>query len=293
MPRGGDAVPLLADCDMRRSTLSATMYAATKLHDNEENTRTRHRRPRPWRKACAFIVVGLFAAAALSVATAERPGLQFRQLVQPLQWAMISGYHHRGYEVVAMPPDIHRKLLALVSDASIQQPHMSYGGQGEPNENEIIFGRSARVNIPVTLQAEMRRAFKPLLSSFCGGDLDDSATIGGGGVRVYRRGASLASHLDWAHKFVISATMNVRQTGNRSRWPLHMRALGGAAHEVFHTEGEAVLYEGSRMLHSRTSPLEDDYYAAAFIGFVPKDYPAGRGLFTRLYVGLVRSVEGF
>jgi hypothetical protein len=47
------------------------------------------------------------------------------------------------------------------------------------------------------------------------------------------------------------------------------------------------------MLHSRTSPLEDDYYAAAFIGFVPKDYPAGRGLFTRLYVGLVRSVEGF
>ena len=72
-----------------------------------------------------------------------------------------------------------------------------------------------------------------------------------------------------------------------------MRALGGAAHEVFHTEGEAVLYEGSRMLHSRSSPLEDDYYAAAFIGFVPKDYPAGQGLFTRLYVGLVRSVQGF
>ena len=53
-------------------------------------------------------------------------------------------------------------------------------------------------------------------------------------------------------------------------------------------EGEAVLYEGSRMLHSRPVPLHDSYYAAAFVGFVPKRYPTGRHLLTRVFVGLVQ-----
>ncbi len=287
--RDATGTPLLADCDMRR-TCAANRTA---VHDDEDDARAPPRLP--WRKsssrAFVFALVGLLAMAALLVATAERPGLMVRQFIQPVQWAMIGGYHARGYEVVSIPADIHAKLLSLASDASIEQPHVSYGGPGEALEDPIIFGRSARIYIPPELQAEVRNAFKPLLSSFCACELADRAIIGGGGVRVYRRGASLASHLDTPHKFVISATLNVRQAGNRSNWPLRMRALGGAAHEVLHAEGEAVLYEGSRMLHSRSSRLEDDYYVAAFVGFVPKDYPAGHGLFTRLFVSMVRSIS--
>ena len=46
------------------------------------------------------------------------------------------------------------------------------------------------------------------------------------------------------------------------------------------------------MVHSRPEPwpepLEDEYYAAAFVGFVPKDYPAGRSFLTRFFVNAVR-----
>ena len=80
----------------------------------------------------------------------------------------------------------------------------------------------------------------------------------------------------------------VRQPANRADWPLSFRGFGGAKHEVVHAEGEAVLYEGSRMLHARPSPLDDDFYAAAFVGFVPRGYPGGRGLLTRAWVGAVR-----
>ena len=255
---------------------------------------TRYRPPLACRcSKCVATAVGgllLLLFIAQNVYIAGRPTLLLRQLAQPLQWVMISSFPPRGYEVVRIPPAIHAKLADLVNRRGA--PDRSYGGPGEALEDTIILGRSARVNIPRALQQEMREAFHPLASRFCSCELRRDATIGGGGVRIYHRGAGLAAHLDWAHKFVVSATLNVRQADNRTRWPLQMRAFGAWRSEtVFHSEGEAVLYEGSRMLHSRPAPLDDDYYVAAFVGFVPRDYPAGRGWLTRLFVGFVRAVS--
>mmetsp|Transcript_33244 Transcript_33244/g.87438 ORF Transcript_33244/g.87438 Transcript_33244/m.87438 type:complete len:299 (+) Transcript_33244:116-1012(+) len=247
-----------------------------------------------------FIVVArLFALAGLlfgvlavmSVYWAERPQLQLRQLLQPIQWALMSTskYHPRGFTIVKIPPGVHGKLLALLD--SPRQAIM-YGGPDDSLEDPIIFGRTMRVPIPRALQVELQEAFRPLVSRFCNCELEHSATVGGGGVRVYQRGASLAPHLDWAHKFVVSATINVRQAQNDTGWPLHMRDFGGrAAHVLEHLEGEAVLYEGSRMLHGRPHALDDEYYAAAFVGFVPENYPSSRPWPARLFVNTVASLS--
>lgn len=234
------------------------------------------------------LLVTLLGGTALMVGTAPRPKLRIRQLLQPLQWVMIgsSSYHPQGYEVVAIPSTILTKLRTLVANG---HSRVTYGSPGEPLEDPIIFGQTERVLMPSALQAELRETFRPLVSSFCACELEERATVGGGGVRIYKHGATLAAHLDWAHKFVVSATLNVQQLGNHSSWPLHMQAVGRAAHQVTHGEGEAVLYEGSRMLHSRPLPLRDDQYAAAFVGFVPKKYPAGRGWLPWLYVTIVRT----
>ena len=216
-----------------------------------------------------------------------------RQPLQPVQWALVSGggYHATGYEVVPIPPHVHAALKDLVADHATTSAR-AFGGPGEPLEDVIIFGRTKRIRMPQQLQHELREAFRPLVSTFCSCALEDGATVGGGGIRVYHRGASLAAHLDWAHKFVVSATLNVKQSSNGSRWPLHMHAFGAAAPTLLlHEEGQAVLYEGSRLLHSRPH-LEDESYAAAFVGFVPRDYPAGRRWLTRLFVGAVRRSEG-
>ena len=248
------------------------------------------RRPCDCRRLCSCVCAAcssLLLYGAFSVRFAERPGLRVRQLLQPLQWAMVGSntYRRRGYEIVSIPPSIHGKLEELVVDG---QSRISFGGVNEPLEDSIIFGRSERIYMTSTLQAEVVAAFRPLVAQFCQCELEAHAVVGSGGVRVYKHGATLAPHLDWAHKFVVSATLNVKQSANRSRWPLQMQAIGRKPHAVVHAEGEAVLYEGSRMLHGRPTPLPDDLYAAAFVGFVPKNYPTGTGLLNSIFVSLVR-----
>jgi hypothetical protein len=113
------------------------------------------------------------------------------------------------------------------------------------------------------------------------------------GIRVYQHGATLATHLDWADQWVVSATLNIRQApGNASiEWPVVVRGLDGAAHTVVHGQGEAMLYEGSRLLHGRPFPYAGEEYAALFVGFVPKRYPQAAGLSTRIAVNTVRTVK--
>lgn len=79
--------------------------------------------------------------------------------------------------------------------------------------------------------------------------------------------------------------------GSELEWPLVVRGLDGAAHTVVHQEGEAVLYEGSRLLHGRPMPLGGSQYAALFVGFVPKLYPERAGLSTCFTVNTVRRVK--
>lgn len=239
------------------------------------------------RVSCWSLCVLLPAAAlAAAFAAADRPALLLRQLLSPVQWAMVGGYTQQGYTVVPIPESVRQRLADLVDG----QPDgdVRFGGADGRVEDSIIFGPTSRLYLPEPLLSDLREAMRPLVAAFCGCELAEHATVGSGAVRIYKRGASLAHHLDWAHLFVVSATLNVRQRNRSSRWPLTLHGLGGAAHEVEHAEGEAVLYEGSRMLHARPRPLGDDFYAAAFVGFVPRRYPEGRGPLTRAWVGAVR-----
>lgn len=252
----------------------------------------RSRRSRVVGFVCGVLVLAHVLYLFHSMTSHERPALVVRTLFQPIQWAFIGGYHHRGYHVVPIPAPLLAKLVLLV-DEKRQNPDREFGGDGERLEDTIIFGRSSRIMIPNALRNELVDAFRPLVSSFCGCELQDDATVGSGGVRVYQRGAYLAHHLDWAHKFVVSATLNIRQANNGTRWPLTMQSFGLSAtqHSLTHVEGTAVLYEGSRMLHGRPEPLEDEFYAAAFVGFVPKAYPEGRGPLTQLFVRAVAALS--
>lgn len=236
---------------------------------------------------CCFGVAAV--AGVVTIAASERPGLRLRQLATPFQWASIGSYHPDGYLVVTIPEAVRRRLQDLVDEHP--DGDISFGGQNEEAEDAIIFGPTSRILLREPLLGELREAMRPLVSAFCGCALADEAYVGSNGIRVYRRGASLAHHLDWAHKFVVSATLNVRQKNSSARWPLALRAFGGPLVELSHAEGDAVLYEGSRMLHARSEPLADDFYAAAFVGFVPRRYPEGAGALTRAYVRAARYFE--
>ena len=53
---------------------------------------------------------------------------------------------------------------------------------------------------------------------------------------------------------------------------------------IVHAEGEAVMYEGSRLYHGRPDRLQGGTYAGVFVGFVPVGYPSGSSFATRTIV---------
>ena len=252
-----------------------------------------HARPHCCRRLSLAALAALVTVVAI-VMLAPRPLLRLQQLVLPLQLLTIeaiSPHRPRGYEVTAIPSHVFNRLRSVLEGGQLTH---KFGGTGEPIEDYIIFGRTSRFWLPEALRHEVQEAFRPLLSSFCACELSDQAVVHG--IRVYHQGATLATHLDWADQWVVSATLHLRTiaVANSSElptWPLVVRGLDGSAHTVVHAEGEAVMYEGSRLLHGRPSPFGGAEYAALFVGFVPDRYPERSGPSTRLTVNTVKGVK--
>jgi prolyl 4-hydroxylase len=224
---------------------------------------------------------------ACTIGAAERRLLRLQQLTMPLQMRLIdpiSAHRPSGYELTALPAELQRSLEAFV-DAALAN------NVGVPFHDHIIYGRTTRLPLPRSLAEALRTAMLPKLEAFCGCTLRPGGIVHG--VRIYHAGARLVPHLDWPHAWVVSATINVRRNASLPAWPLELRGRGidGAA-RFTHGEGEAVMYEGSRLLHGRPEPLRDGVYAAAFLGFSPVGYPdvPSAGTATRAIVASMARV---
>jgi len=87
------------------------------------------------------------------------------------------------------------------------------------------------------------------------------------GVRVYKEGAVLATHVDRL-PLVSSAIINVAQDVDEP-WPLEVIGHDGKAKNVTMEPGDMVLYESHSVLHGRPFPLKGRYMANIFIHFEP------------------------
>lgn len=107
---------------------------------------------------------------------------------------------------------------------------------------------------------------QPLLEEWTGQKLRPSSLYG---VRVYKRGAMLASHVDRL-PLVTSAIINVAQDVE-DPWPVEVYDHSGHAHNVSMKPGDVVLYESHTVVHGRPAPLNGSYYANIFVHFMPVD----------------------
>lgn len=108
---------------------------------------------------------------------------------------------------------------------------------------------------------------RPTVREWTGQHLADAALFG---VRVYRRGAVLAPHVDRS-PLVIGVVLNVDQeeTPEEEPWPLEVIAHDGWAHNVTLEPGEMVLYESHSVIHGRPFPLEGSFLANLFVHYEP------------------------
>jgi prolyl 4-hydroxylase len=87
------------------------------------------------------------------------------------------------------------------------------------------------------------------------------------GIRIYKEGAVLASHVDRL-PLVSSAIINVDQDLDEP-WPLEVIGHDGVAVNVTMEPGDLVLYESHSILHGRPFPLKGRFMANVFIHFEP------------------------
>eukprot|EP01083_Nonionella_stella_P296245 1006458_1 len=92
------------------------------------------------------------------------------------------------------------------------------------------------------------------------------------GIREYSRGASLRNHVDRVDTHVLSAVLQVAQTGVEQPWPLQVIGFDGKLVDVMLEPGEMILYEGHKLIHGRPYPFNGTIFANAFIHFCPVDW---------------------
>ena len=219
--------------------------------------------------------------------------LRLQQLIgHPQSW-LIDPIGPVGYRRVTTPVALQG---ALAAHALTAPPYRSFSGVGSRVgegglEDYIISGPTRFSRLPRRLADEAATAMKPVLEAFCGCELAPAPLVHG--LRTYLPGATLAPHLDWPDRWVVSATLCVQRNATLPPWPVELRGAGrDETASVALQEGDALLYEGSRLWHGRPAPLQGGEYVGVFVGFVPVGYPAQAGVATRAIVHGVRRVKG-
>jgi len=130
-------------------------------------------------------------------------------------------------------------------------------------------------------------AAKPILEEWTGKKLEPTSLYG---VRVYKNGAVLATHVDRL-PLVSSAIIQVAQDIDEP-WPVEVYSHDGRAHNVTMKPGDMVLYESHTVLHGRPFPLKGKFYANVFVHFQPIDHDENNEKLVRERVKNEREKSG-
>jgi len=108
---------------------------------------------------------------------------------------------------------------------------------------------------------------RPIIEDWTGHKLTETSLYG---IRVYKRGAVLATHVDRL-PLVSSCIIQVAQDVDEP-WPVEVYDHHGKAHNVTMVPGDMVLYESHTVLHGRPFPLNGSNYANIFVHYIPVDH---------------------
>lgn len=90
------------------------------------------------------------------------------------------------------------------------------------------------------------------------------------GLRIYRRGQTLARHVDRCESHVVTSVVSVHQDVDRP-WPLTLE-IDGRAHDVHLGAGQMVTFESAAVPHGRYAPLDGREYVILQLHYRPRDW---------------------
>ena len=124
------------------------------------------------------------------------------------------------------------------------------------------------IGMPWGLKKYWQGRLKTLVEQWIGGKVPLELTDIYG-MRRYENGASLLAHVDREETHAVSLIINVAQGGMRKPWNIEIYDHADRLHEMEMQPGDIVFYESAKALHSRTDPLQGDYYVNLFSHYRP------------------------
>mmetsp|Transcript_18770 Transcript_18770/g.27819 ORF Transcript_18770/g.27819 Transcript_18770/m.27819 type:complete len:514 (-) Transcript_18770:428-1969(-) len=195
---------------------------------------------------------------------------QDRVLMSLRQPQSMVNYTDTGFKKIRAPPE----LMTLLTDfweknLDKEQKENWFTGNTYTNSWSSPTGMVSVENSGLRggggmLKQKLWDEAKSTLQEWTGEELTPCSLYG---IRVYKEGAVLASHVDRL-PLVSSAIINVAQDVDED-WPIEVIGHDGKAHNVTMAPGDMVLYESHSVVHGRPFPLKGRYYANIFIHFEP------------------------
>ena len=181
---------------------------------------------------------------------------------------LVKSFTSRGFEVRTIPENLFQYLLENVNMTSalpetcFESGHVNCNPQDSEPKFEML-----RMNYTALIASELGEYLKQTVESWSKVPLEITTIYG---ARKYRRGATLALHVDKLSTHVVSLIINIGQEVDQGRdWRLDILDNNGRGHQVVLNKGQMLLYESARLPHGRTEPLHGDHYSNIFVHFKP------------------------
>jgi hypothetical protein len=174
-----------------------------------------------------------------------------------------------GFAKGRLPPQLYGSIRAFYYNNRHSTAHEDWSWS-ERNVNWWT-APSYMVVAPFELKARWQNTLKNLVEEWIGGVPLENTDIYG--IREYKRGARLLSHVDREQTHAASLIINVAQTNVQEDWPLEIYDHGGRLHEVIMEPGDILYYESARCIHGRMRPFRGDSFVNIFSHYRPVDDP--------------------
>ncbi len=180
----------------------------------------------------------------------------------PFPYKQLPVFSVEGFHKARLPYNLFKQIKNFYklnrdnSQAEVLDSYLS----SETNQTP-----SYMIQLSEELRNQISDVIGPLLEHWIKIPLKKTAVYG---IRQYRRGAVLKTHVDRIDTHIVSAIINVDQQVD-SDWALHILDHQGRNHRVIMQPGDMLFYESARLQHGRPQPLQGESFANIFVHFMP------------------------
>lgn len=174
-----------------------------------------------------------------------------------------------GFDVGELPKDIFSSMLTYYYNSYNHTFVEEWADMVHVNwwETEALM-----VVPPWKLKRYWQSRLLPMVEEWIGGQVALELTDIYG-IRRYKDGARLLTHVDRQETHAVSVIINLEQIGMRKDWFVEIYDFNGNLHMIPMVPGQIVYYESARCLHGRMTPLAGTSYSNIFSHYRPVGNP--------------------